>query len=90
MSLKCAIQLGIPDAILLKAGPLSEEEWQTMKTHAEVGYQILRSSIFLGSAAEIVFAHQERYDGSGYPRGLKGDDIPLGARIFAVKTVDAI
>ena len=84
-------KIAIPDAILLKAGPLSEEEWQTMKTHAEVGYQILRSSIFLGSAAEIVFAHQERYDGSGYPRGLKGDDIPLGARIFAVvDTYDAM
>lgn len=84
-------KIAIPDNILLKPGPLSEDEWKTMKTHAEVGYAILRSSTFLGSASEIVFAHQERFDGSGYPRGLKGEEIPLGARIFAVvDTYDAM
>jgi response regulator RpfG family c-di-GMP phosphodiesterase len=80
-------KIAIPDSVLLKAEPLTDEEWQTMKTHPEIGYRILFSSSFLKEAAEIVYAHQERFDGTGYPRGLRGSDICLGARIFAV--VDA-
>src|SRR5690606_23200436 len=82
---------GIPDAILLKPGKLTAEEWEIMKSHAEKGYLMLRDIAFLKEAAEIVYCHQERYDGSGYPRGLKGEEIPLGARIFAVAdTLDAM
>jgi response regulator RpfG family c-di-GMP phosphodiesterase len=77
-------KISVPDRILLKNGPLTEEEWKVMKTHPEVGYNILSSSPYLKDVAELVRSHQERYDGKGYPRGLKGDDICLGARIFAV------
>ena len=80
-------KIGIPDAILLKAGPLSPEEWQVMKTHSEIGYRLLRSSPYLAEAAEIVYASHERFNGAGYPRGIGGDRIAIGARIFAV--VDA-
>jgi putative nucleotidyltransferase with HDIG domain len=74
----------IPDAVLLKPGPLTAEERQTMKTHPEVGYQLLKSSTYLDRVAEIVRSHHEQFDGGGYPRGLRGSDICLGARIFAV------
>lgn len=77
-------KMGIPDSILRKPGPLTAEEWRVMRQHAQIGYAVLRNIPFLGPAAEIVLAHQERYDGKGYPRGLRGDEIPLGARIFAV------
>ena len=77
-------KIGVPDPILLKPGPLTPEEWIVMKTHPEIGYSILKGIAFLREAREIVFAHQERYDGSGYPRGIKKEEIPLGARIFAV------
>ena len=80
-------KLAVPDAILSKPGPLTSEEWVEMRRHPDVGYRLLRNVPFLGRAAEIVYAHHERFDGLGYPRGLKGDDVPLGARIFAV--VDA-
>lgn len=80
-------KIAIPDTILLKEGRLTEDEWKIVKTHPEVGYSILRASPELDKVAEIVLAHQERFDGSGYPRGLKGQEICLGARIFAV--VDA-
>jgi putative nucleotidyltransferase with HDIG domain len=80
-------KIGIPDSILLKPGQLLPEEWEIMKTHSEIGYNILRSSPSLKHAAEVVRSHHERYDGSGYPRGLKGDEICIGARVFAV--VDA-
>ncbi len=80
-------KIAIPDAILLKPAPLLPDEREIMQTHAEIGYNILQSSSWLTTAAEIVHSHQERYDGTGYPRGLKGDQIYLGARIFAV--VDA-
>ncbi len=80
-------KIAIPDTILLKSGPLTEEEWVTMKTHAQIGHDILATSPSLAAAAEIVLSHQEKYDGSGYPRGLKGNEIALGARIFSV--VDA-
>ena len=80
-------KVAIPDSILLKAGPLDDREREIMRTHAEVGYNILSASNYMKDIAELVYSHQERYDGSGYPRGLKGDAICLGARIFAV--VDA-
>ncbi len=84
-------KMAIPDSILRKPGPLSEEEISIMKEHCWHGYQILRKIPFLTEAAEIVYAHQERWDGSGYPRGLKGEEIPLGARIFNIAdTLDAI
>jgi putative nucleotidyltransferase with HDIG domain len=77
-------KMGVPDSILRKPGPLTDEEWTVMRKHAEIGYALLRNIPFLKQAADIVLAHQERYDGTGYPRGLRGDLIPLGARIFAV------
>lgn len=80
-------KVGIPDRILLKAGPLDEDETAIMQQHAEIGYQVLSGSGYLENAAELVYSHQEAYDGSGYPRALKGRDICLGARLFAV--VDA-
>ena len=80
-------KIGIPDAILLKKGPLTPEEREIMKRHSHIGYNIIKAGPGLEEASEIVLAHQERYDGTGYPRGLKGDAICLGARIFAV--VDA-
>jgi len=84
-------KMAIPDAILRKPGRLSPEEQEIMRQHAVLGYRILRRIPFLREAANIVYSHQERYDGSGYPRGLRGDQIPLGARIFAVAdTFDAI
>jgi diguanylate cyclase (GGDEF)-like protein len=80
-------KIAVPDAILLKPGPLTADEWTIMKTHPEVGYTILKISPYLIDVAELIYSHQERFDGSGYPRGLKGEAIPLGARVFAV--VDA-
>ncbi len=77
-------KIAIPDSILLKPGPLDAQEWDVMKTHPEIGYRILKSSPFLHKAADIVLQHQERYDGSGYPAGLRGEEICLGARVFAV------
>jgi response regulator RpfG family c-di-GMP phosphodiesterase len=74
----------VPDTILLKSGPLTDEEWRVMRTHPEVGYTILRISPNLADVAELIYSHQERFDGSGYPRGLRGEAIPLGARVFAV------
>src|SRR5208282_3585736 len=84
-------KMAIPDAILRKPGRLSPEEQVIMQQHAQLGYQMLRKIPFLHEAADIVYSHQERFDGSGYPRGLKGDQIPLGARIFAIAdTFDAM
>ncbi|HXV75973.1 MAG TPA: HD domain-containing phosphohydrolase [Candidatus Polarisedimenticolaceae bacterium] len=84
-------KIGIPDRVLLKPGTLSEEEWVTMKRHPEMGYRMLQHIAFLGPALDIVFSHQERYDGTGYPRGLRAEEIPLGARVFAVvDTFDAM
>jgi len=77
-------KIAVPDNILLKPGPLTPEEWTLMKTHSEIGYRILSSNRYLKDVAELVYAHQERYDGKGYPRGLKGEEICLGARVFAV------
>ncbi|HET9596816.1 MAG TPA: HD domain-containing phosphohydrolase [Anaeromyxobacteraceae bacterium] len=84
-------KIGVPDAILLKAGPLTPSEWDEMRRHPQTGHTILRSIPFLDVPAEVVLAHQERWDGSGYPRALSGEGIPLGARIFAIAdTLDAI
>ncbi len=77
----------IPDAILTKAGPLTKEEWTVMRRHPEYGAEIVEMIDFLRGASEVVRSHHEKWDGSGYPRGLCGEDIPLGARIFMV--VDA-
>lgn len=84
-------KIGVSDNILLKSGPLTPPEWMQMRRHPEIGHQILRGIPFLLPAAEIVLCHQERWDGGGYPRGLLHDEIPLGARIFAIAdTFDAI
>jgi putative nucleotidyltransferase with HDIG domain len=77
-------KIATPDSILLKPGRLSDEEMEIMKEHCERGYEMVRKIPFLREAAEIVYAHQERFDGTGYPRGLRGEEIPLGARIFAI------
>ena len=77
-------KMAIPDGILRKPGPLTDDEKQIMRKHCEIGYNMLIRIPFLRDAAEIVLAHQEFYDGTGYPRGLKGDQIPLGARIFTI------
>src|SRR5579859_7833947 len=77
-------KMAIPDLILRKPGPLTPEERGIMRTHCEIGYNMVTRIPFLREAAEIVLSHQEYYDGSGYPRGLRGEQIPLGARIFAV------
>ncbi len=84
-------KIGITDAILLKPGQLTDEEWVVMRTHPQMGYDILKAIPFLGSPADIVLAHQERFDGTGYPGGLAGEAVPLGARIFAIAdTYDSI
>ncbi len=84
-------KISTPDNVLLKRGQLDEEETEIMREHCERGYEMVRKIPFLRDASEIVLAHQERFDGTGYPHGLKGDQIPLGARIFAIAdTLDAI
>jgi len=80
-------KIGIPERILSKPGPLTEDEWAIMRTHPLLGAQILSPVKFLIPALPIVEAHHEKWDGSGYPRGLRKEEIPLGARIFAL--VDA-
>jgi len=77
-------KLGIPDAILQKPGPLTSEEQVIMRTHPRIGYDLLTGVPFLHDVAEIILQHHEAYDGSGYPTGLKGDQICVGARVFAV------
>jgi cyclic di-GMP phosphodiesterase len=84
-------KMAIPDKILNKPGKLESDEMTIMREHAYHGYQIVKKIPFLAEAAEIVYSHQERFDGSGYPRGLKGEQIPLGSRIFSIAdTLDAI
>ena len=84
-------KLGIPDEILLKPGPLTEEEWVSMRKHPQLAYDMLSRINYLHPALDIPYCHHERWDGSGYPRGLKDDQIPLAARVFAVVDVwDAI
>src|SRR5215468_3729849 len=84
-------KMAIPDAILNKPGKLDAPEFEIMREHPYRGYQIVKKIPFLAEAAEIVYAHQEKFDGTGYPRGLKADQIPLGARIFSIAdTLDAM
>ena len=84
-------KLALPDGILLKPGPLTAEERVFMQQHAQTGYDLVKQIPFLADAAELIRTHHERYDGSGYLRGLKAEQIPIGARIFAVAdTLDAI
>jgi len=84
-------KIGIPDSILNKPGGLTEEEYRIMKEHAEYGFQMLKNIDALREASLIVFHHQERFDGKGYPRGLRGEEIVIGARIFSVAdTYDAM
>jgi HD-GYP domain-containing protein (c-di-GMP phosphodiesterase class II) len=84
-------KIGIPDAILLKPGSLTESEWGELRTHPEKGYHLISQIPGMVEAANIILCHEERYDGSGYPKGLSGNNIPLGARLFMViDTLDAI
>ncbi|NUP98826.1 MAG: HD domain-containing protein [Armatimonadetes bacterium] len=84
-------KIGVPDAILLKPGKLTDEEWAVMRTHPQLGWQMIKNIRFLAGAAPIVLHHHERFDGDGYPGRLKQQDIPLGARIFAIAdTFDAM
>ena len=84
-------KMGVPDNILLKAGKLTEEEWEKMRKHPEFAYQMLSSIQYLRPAVDIPYCHHEKWEGTGYPRGLKGEEIPLAARIFAVVDVwDAV
>src|SRR5437899_12599571 len=84
-------KIGVRDAVLLKPGPLDQEEWHEMREHPRLGWALLQRIEFLRDASVIVLQHQERYDGRGYPSGLKGEQIVLGARLFAVAdTYDAI
>lgn len=80
-------KIGIPDRILLKRGPLAEEEWNTMRLHPVYAYELLMHIPYLRPAIDIPYCHHERWDGTGYPRGLKGESIPLAARVFAVVDV---
>ncbi|MBI5305910.1 MAG: GAF domain-containing protein [Chloroflexi bacterium] len=80
-------KMGVPDQILLKPGPLTDAEWELMRRHPLYAYQLLAPIKFLGRALDIPYCHHERWDGAGYPRGLKGEQIPLTARIFAVVDV---
>ncbi len=80
-------KIGISDSILLKPGALSPEEWESMRLHPDIGARIIEGIPFLQDTLPVIRYHQERWDGSGYPIGLKGQEIPFLARIFAV--VDA-
>src|SRR5690349_4859560 len=84
-------KIGVSDRVLLKPGPLTPEEWVEMKKHPELGWSLLQRVDYLRPAAAIVLQHQEKWDGTGYPAGLKGEEIIVGARIFhIVDTLDAI
>jgi putative two-component system response regulator len=79
--------MGIPDRILQKDGPLTPEEWQLMRMHPVYGYQFLKDIAYLRPALDIPYCHHEKWDGTGYPRGLKGEEIPLAARVSALVDV---
>jgi HD-GYP domain-containing protein (c-di-GMP phosphodiesterase class II) len=84
-------KLGIPDGILLKPGPLTPDERSLMQQHVQIGFDIVKDIPFLADTAEIILMHHERFDGAGYPRRLKGQEILPGARIFSIAdTLDAI
>jgi putative two-component system response regulator len=80
-------KMGIPDSILLKPGELTQDEWEIMRHHPVYSFELLGNISFLKPALDIPYCHHERWDGSGYPRGLKGEQIPLAARIFAIVDV---
>jgi putative nucleotidyltransferase with HDIG domain len=80
-------KMGVPDAILLKPGPLTEEEWVIMRKHPTYAYEMLSPIAYLKPALDIPYCHHEKWDGTGYPRRLKGEEIPLSARAFAVVDV---
>jgi len=80
-------KMGVPDAILLKPGKLTDEEWEIMRRHPVYAYKLLRPIAYLRPALDIPYFHHEKWDGTGYPRGLKGAQIPLAARLFAVVDV---
>jgi putative nucleotidyltransferase with HDIG domain len=80
-------KMGVPDGILLKPGPLTDAEWEVMRQHPAFAYEMLSPIAYLRPALDIPYCHHEKWDGSGYPRGLKGEQIPLAARIFAVVDV---
>jgi response regulator RpfG family c-di-GMP phosphodiesterase len=84
-------KIGVPDAVLLKPGKLTPEEWTEMRRHPDIGHQMIQGIPFLATPAVIVLSHQERFDGGGYPRKLRTEEIHIGARIFAVAdTLDAM
>lgn len=84
-------KIGVPDIVLLKEGRLTDDEWEKMKKHPEIGSEILSKSQQLSELKDIVLHHHERYDGKGYPSGLKAEEIPLGARVIAIcDSIDAI
>jgi HD-GYP domain-containing protein (c-di-GMP phosphodiesterase class II) len=84
-------KLGVPDAVLKKPGPLDDDEWELMRRHPTTGRRILEGIPFLTEAKEIVYSHHERWDGKGYPKGLRGDEVVLGGRVFPVAdTFDAM
>ncbi len=80
-------KLVIPDAILFKVGKLTTAEWQTLQTHPRNGYNLLAPVAFFRDVVDIPFCHHEHWDGSGYPRGMKAEEIPLNARIFSIADV---
>ena len=80
-------KMGIPDSILLKPGPLTDEEWVIMRKHPVYAHDLIQPIAFLGNAIDIPYSHHERWDGTGYPRRLEAEQIPLSARIFAVADV---
>ena len=77
-------KVGIPDGILLKPGPLTDEEWVIMREHPQYAFDMLSPIEFLNAALDIPYYHHEKWDGTGYPHGLKGEAIPIAARIFAI------
>jgi HD-GYP domain-containing protein (c-di-GMP phosphodiesterase class II) len=80
-------KIGIPDPILHKTGRLSDEEWVTMRKHPQLAYDMLYRVEYLRPALDIPYCHHEKWDGTGYPRGLKGEEIPMTARLFAIVDV---
>ena len=80
-------KIGVPDTILLKPGALSDDEWVVMRQHPQLAFNMLSPIVYLRPALDIPYGHHEKWDGTGYPRGLKGEEIPLAARLFAVVDV---
>jgi putative nucleotidyltransferase with HDIG domain len=80
-------KMGVPDTILLKPGKLTDDEWKTMRQHPAYAYEMLSKIGYLKQALDIPYCHHEKWDGSGYPRGLSGNQIPLEARIFSIVDV---